>query len=185
MIRKFKFKLLSIAACLLMLSTNVVVGQAASTIQDNYAKKIAIGLTSLNNISTLDFTVTDNYYIQENNIALNKGSKYNITLSNSIFVLTQDGKQICSLDTVTICPNSATSYISFKKDTWMRYFSGSLTFNKLTPNTFIPINKLGIEDYVKGVVPYECSESYPIEALKVQAVSARTYALANLGRFSA
>ena len=34
-----------------------------------------------------------------------------------------------------------------------------------------------IEDYLKGVVPYEMSDSYPIEALKAQAVAARTYAL--------
>lgn len=34
-----------------------------------------------------------------------------------------------------------------------------------------------VEDYLKGVVPYEMSDSYPIEALKAQAVAARTYAL--------
>lgn len=34
---------------------------------------------------------------------------------------------------------------------------------------------LGLEDYVKGVVPYEMSESFPLEALKAQAVAARTY----------
>lgn len=34
-----------------------------------------------------------------------------------------------------------------------------------------------IEDYLKGVVPYEMSDSFPIEALKAQAIAARTYAL--------
>ena len=36
---------------------------------------------------------------------------------------------------------------------------------------------LGLEDYVKGVVPYEMSETFPLEALKAQAVAARTYAV--------
>lgn len=36
---------------------------------------------------------------------------------------------------------------------------------------------IGMEDYVKGVVPYEMSESFPLEALKAQAVAARTYAV--------
>lgn len=41
------------------------------------------------------------------------------------------------------------------------------------------INYVGLEDYVKGVVPYEMSASWGIEALKAQAVCARTYAVYN------
>ena len=36
---------------------------------------------------------------------------------------------------------------------------------------------IDIEDYLCGVVPYEMSDSWPLEALKAQAVAARTYAL--------
>ena len=36
---------------------------------------------------------------------------------------------------------------------------------------------IGIEDYLLGVVAYEMSDSFPIEALKAQAVAARTYAI--------
>ncbi len=36
---------------------------------------------------------------------------------------------------------------------------------------------IDIEDYLCGVVPYEMSDSFPLEALKAQAVAARTYAL--------
>jgi stage II sporulation protein D len=39
------------------------------------------------------------------------------------------------------------------------------------------INELGLEEYVKGVVPSEMSAGWHPEALKVQAVAARTYAL--------
>lgn len=34
-----------------------------------------------------------------------------------------------------------------------------------------------VEDYLKGVVAYEMSDSFPLESLKAQAVAARTYAL--------
>jgi stage II sporulation protein D len=51
---------------------------------------------------------------------------------------------------------------------YYRYISNS---SKLTV-----INVLNIEDYVKGVVPIEMSTSWPIEALKAQALCARTYA---------
>ena len=36
---------------------------------------------------------------------------------------------------------------------------------------------IDVEDYLYGVVPYEMSDSFPLEALKAQAVAARTYAL--------
>jgi SpoIID/LytB domain protein len=47
------------------------------------------------------------------------------------------------------------------------------------------VNELGLEDYVRGVVANELSPGgYPaIEALKAQAVAARTYALKNRGQF--
>ena len=38
-----------------------------------------------------------------------------------------------------------------------------------------------VEEYLLGVVPYEMSDSYPLEALKAQAVAARTYALRKAG----
>ncbi len=46
------------------------------------------------------------------------------------------------------------------------------------------INVLPMEEYLRGVVPVELSPSIAqIEALKAQAVAARSYALATLGRF--
>lgn len=39
------------------------------------------------------------------------------------------------------------------------------------------INRVGLEDYLKGVVPSEMPKDWPLEALKAQAVAARTYAL--------
>ena len=38
-----------------------------------------------------------------------------------------------------------------------------------------------VEEYLLGVVPYEMSDSFPLEALKAQAVAARTYALKKTG----
>ena len=49
------------------------------------------------------------------------------------------------------------------------------------------VNVVNLEDYVRGVVPNELSpEAFPqIEALKAQAVAARTYALAHQGEYGA
>ena len=43
-----------------------------------------------------------------------------------------------------------------------------------------PVLTVNVEDYLLGVLPYEMSESFPLEALKAQAVCARTYALSRI-----
>ncbi len=41
------------------------------------------------------------------------------------------------------------------------------------------VNYVGIEDYVKGVIPYEFGNTWPAETLKAAAVCARTYVMAS------
>lgn len=56
---------------------------------------------------------------------------------------------------------------------------------KGTPRGLVIVNYLNLEDYLKSVVPGELSPGQfnAIEALKAQAVAARTYALKNMGQF--
>lgn len=44
------------------------------------------------------------------------------------------------------------------------------------------VNDVALEDYIKGVVPYEMSPSWHKEALKAQAICARSYAVGQTGR---
>jgi stage II sporulation protein D len=46
------------------------------------------------------------------------------------------------------------------------------------------INELSLEEYLYSVVPAEMPASWPSEALKVQAVAARTYALSQIGSYA-
>ncbi len=46
------------------------------------------------------------------------------------------------------------------------------------------INKLKLEDYLKGVLPKEVNSSWNQETLKAQAVISRTYVLKNIGKHS-
>ena len=68
--------------------------------------------------------------------------------------------------------------------TWFRGFKyrGGFRYQRLTSaGDLTVVNVLDLEDYVKGVVCYEMGREWPLEALKAQAICARTYALANLG----
>ena len=66
-----------------------------------------------------------------------------------------------------------------------RPYRGRIEVFTNTRGALTVVNELGLEDYVKGVVANELSPGgYPaIEALKAQAIAARTYALKNRGQF--
>ena len=56
-------------------------------------------------------------------------------------------------------------------------YRGVLEF---TPGVFsglTVVNSVTLDDYVQGVVPAESPASWPLEALKAQAIAARTYAI--------
>ena len=59
-------------------------------------------------------------------------------------------------------------------------YPGDLSL-KIVDGVLYPVCTMSVEDYLLGVVPYEMSEYFPLEALKAQAVCARTYALNRLG----
>jgi stage II sporulation protein D len=58
-----------------------------------------------------------------------------------------------------------------------RRYRGTLTFAPDPLGGIDVINTLGLDDYVRGVVAWESPSSWPAEALKAQAVAARTYAI--------
>lgn len=62
-------------------------------------------------------------------------------------------------------------------------YYGDFQFNRVSGSAMTVVNCVALEDYVKGVVPNEMSASWPVEALKAQAVCARTYALKNLNSY--
>src|SRR5437762_4514576 len=65
-----------------------------------------------------------------------------------------------------------------------RTYRGSIEIFGNSRNTFTVVNELPLEDYLLGVVPNELSPATfgQIEALKAQAVAARTYANRNMGQ---
>ncbi len=67
-------------------------------------------------------------------------------------------------------------HYGFYRTNFPALYMGDLTLD-IEQNRLRPILSIHVEDYLLGVIPYEMSESFPVEALKAQAVAARTYAL--------
>ena len=79
-------------------------------------------------------------------------------------------------DNIVIKPGTG-GYISAKSKWYRGFLMIQNRGQKLTV-----INNVDLEDYIKGVVPSEMPSGWEMEALKAQAVAARSYALANLGK---
>lgn len=61
-----------------------------------------------------------------------------------------------------------------------RAYRGKLEISRTNGARIMVINIINLEQYLYGVVKCEMSDSFPIEALKAQAIIARTFALSNL-----
>lgn len=88
------------------------------------------------------------------------------TATGKVLYTSQQGE-----DHLAIRPNSALTW--FKGYKW----NGDFVYRRATGNNLTVINYVGLEDYVKGVLPYEISADWPAEAQKAQAVCARSFAL--------
>ena len=108
---------------------------------------------------------------------------------SSVVVRDGDGNIIRTEGTTAIAPvngNITTTYTlpntSFGVENRTHfYFHGGFRFTAASGNLTV-VNYVDIDDHVKGVVPYEAIPSWPIDALKAQALAARTFAVANFGR---
>ena len=91
------------------------------------------------------------------------------------------GRLFSSSAPVTFASDSETTPVRFND----RPYRGRIEVFTNTRGALTVVNVLGLEDYVKGVVPNELSAGgFPLlEAHKAQAIAARTYALRNRGQF--
>ena len=73
-----------------------------------------------------------------------------------------------------------------KPETWFKGYTyyGGFEYVRRNGNDMTVVNYVRLHDYIKGVIPYEMSPSWPVEALKAQALCAKTFALANKNKYN-
>ncbi|HEY9756249.1 MAG TPA: SpoIID/LytB domain-containing protein [Oculatellaceae cyanobacterium] len=84
-------------------------------------------------------------------------------------------------------PDDANAVVSFngklyRGSLWLKPLPKPVGGGQFKAAAFDVINLLDVEDYLLSVVPSEMPSGWPLEALKAQAVAARSYAVANLGK---
>ena len=97
-------------------------------------------------------------------------------------VITSDSPYFAHSETIRICPEVNTGKFCLPELKRVRenpVYRGNLEIT-LSGEGLLIVNELSLEEYLYSVVPSEMPASYPMEALKAQAVCARTYAYRNM-----
>lgn len=154
-----------LSAVILSIDTHGSAGTDYSTIR----VKISINKTSI------PIVVSGSYKIPEAGITINSGS-YNITLNNNKVRIQGNGTDKTANNSISLISQSKNNLITIKGTIYgdIKYL-GDMVFTA-SSGTLLVVNHLPLEEYLYGVVAYEMSNSFPLEALKAQAVCARGYA---------
>ncbi len=112
---------------------------------------------------------------------LDKMTAYEIRPYNSLMAIKIKDKyyKINSDNIVIRFPSNETGFVSIKN----KWYRGIIKIQNKNGKLTV-INDVPLEDYIKGVVPSEMPSGWNIEALKAQAIAARSYAMSNLGKRS-
>ena len=144
------------------------------------------GVSTVEVSCSVDFTIADlknhstamtSTYLEPVNVLLRQ---------DGIEIKKADGRSVKVSDGVRIAPNKPGGLLTISAPT--RSFSqyrGALEIRRITETGMLIVNEVKPEDYLMGVLPPEMPASFQIEALKAQAIAARTYAESSRGRHSA
>lgn len=90
-------------------------------------------------------------------------------------------------DTCTVDEEYGVSITTIEEDEFLSYngkeYRGALVIFRIDGSDLTVINVLDLEEYLYGVVPKEIATGHPMEALKAQAVAARTYTCTMLDKY--
>jgi len=171
-------------------SLDDVVVLSAPLVRSSTAKNgmVRVWLKEMGDLSHLDVTVTGSYSINGNTaMKINDGETIAIDFNKSTgaitFTLRGTTYAVSGLEMRLrrhqADGESAVSIAQASRPS--NFYPGDLQLlavqNSNGTYRLYPIMHVYLEYYLKGVVPNEMSASYPIEALKAQAVAARTYVL--------
>ena len=141
---------------------------------------IRVYLRRLQVEDTLRVTVKGQYATQDGRLSFSDGAKLVVVLRGDQLVLHTGQTAVVMGSSIKLmrCQSGTPGYLLLNDGTGM--YEGDLSLD-IVENAIRPILTINVEDYLLGVVPFEMGDSFPLEALKAQAVTARTYALRKSG----
>ena len=172
---RMKKRLFVLPLALLILIMVVAFPASADT-----PSSIRVYLRRLQVEDTLRVTVKGQYATQDGRLSFSDGAKLVVVLRGDQLVLHTGQTAVVMGSSIKLvrCQSETPGYLLLNDGTGM--YEGDLSLD-IVENAIRPILTINVEDYLLGVVPFEMGDSFPLEALKAQAVTARTYALRKSG----
>ena len=172
---RMKKRLFVLPFALLVLIMAVAFPASADT-----PSSIRVYLRRLQVEDTLRVTVKGQYATQDGRLSFSDGAKLVVVLRGDQLVLHTGQTAVVMGSSIKLvrCQSETPGYLLLNDGTGM--YEGDLSLD-IVENAIRPILTINVEDYLLGVVPFEMGDSFPLEALKAQAVTARTYALRKSG----
>lgn len=140
---------------------------------------VRVYLSRLNLTDRMDMTLISPYSVttqQGAQLHFQAGSEVAVLMKDGALYLYYEGMSQLAGQSVTLLRDVAEGESGFRLTNYPALYAGDLQLDVIDGKVR-PILSVHVEDYLLGVVPYEMSDSFPLEALKAQAVAARTYAL--------
>ena len=141
---------------------------------------VRVYLSSISSLTAVDVSIAGSYSVGgDTSRALSRGQNIRVSNSGGTLMMTANG-QTQTMGSRFKLRRHQTSGENGVRIAQARYpaslYPGDIEFIAKGGNVQIVVH-VYMEDYMLGVLPYEMDNSFPLEALKAQAVAARTYAL--------
>lgn len=143
---------------------------------------VRVLLTRLGLTDRLDAALDGSYSVEPGGLAFQRGSKLTISSAQGTLMLYYEGMAMNAGQQLILrrhaVPEGEENGLRLNGD--YNLYTGDLVLS-IRDGMLRAVLHIPMEEYLLGVVPYEMSDSFPLEALKAQAVTARTYALKRTG----
>lgn len=161
-----------ILCCILLICAAPFSG--ASAMEDNGI--IRVLLTKLNLTDQITLALDGSFSV--GNMAFQRGSQLKFSCESGTIMLYYEGMAVDVGDSVMLTRHPSDNDLEngFRVNGAYHLHPGSLQLS-VNNGHLRAVMHAPVEEYLLGVVPYEMSDSFPLEALKAQAITARTYAL--------
>ncbi len=126
----------------------------------------------------LTIKLDGDYFNLDPTVTLKKNKPYQLTIEEGAFLLKGSQTKQKIKGPFILIPEKYDKQHRIYIDG--RPYLGAVTFDIEKGKFIRPTNQLPLEDYLKGVVPFEVFPTWDLEALKAQALAARTYAVSNI-----
>lgn len=170
--------------CLTLLPVSLLTETASAQSGEAPAPDVRVLLRRLNLTDRADLVLDGVYTAAVDGkvlLSFPQGAKVTVQIREGELYLFYQGMSLHLGREITFIRNESgdNAHTGLRFDPNGNLYPGSLRLT-IDGGVLRPVLTLSVEDYLLGVVPYEMSDSFPLEALKAQAVCARTYALNKL-----